>query len=104
MYGYDVRGTDPTIPRAVNEAKLKVIDKRRHQIDTLLASYKEETYHSQELRAELAELSARRLERYGLTTDARTQAQPRTSGAISHPAASGPRPIARGYTRTDRTR
>lgn len=56
---------DARIPRAVLASKLKAIDKRRAEIEALLAMKREsdiEPYHSQELRAELTELNNMRRE------------------------------------------
>ena len=50
------RGTDPSIPKQVLESKVKRIDKRRAEIESLLASYKDDDYFAQELRAEYAAL------------------------------------------------
>lgn len=57
------RGTDPTIPRQVLEAKLKVIDRRRHEIESLLATYtNEDSYHASEIKSEYAALGNVRAE------------------------------------------
>jgi hypothetical protein len=55
-----VRGVDSAIPRQVLESKLKVIDKRRAEIEALLAHASADSYQAQELKAERAGLGAMR--------------------------------------------
>lgn len=57
-----VRGTDPTLPRQVLESKLKVIDKRRAEIEAILAQTPADSYQAQELRAERVALASMRYE------------------------------------------
>lgn len=58
-----VIGTDPTIPKQVLEAKLKVIDKRRAEIEAYLnATANKDSYHAQEIKSEYASLGNMRAE------------------------------------------
>jgi hypothetical protein len=47
--------TDPTIPKQILEAKLKLVDQRRAEIEDYLATINPDldSYHNQEIRAEL---------------------------------------------------
>lgn len=56
--------TDPTVPKQILEAKLKLIDRRRAEIESYLSTVNvnTESYHHQELQAELATLGNQRLE------------------------------------------
>ena len=61
--------TDPTVPRAVLEAKLKLIDKRRAEIEALLKAMQNpahrprpDSFQQQELTTELAALNSARRE------------------------------------------
>ena len=57
-----VRGTDPTIPKQVLEARLKTIDKRRAAIEAALGQGTDDSYKAQELRAEDHALAIMRAE------------------------------------------
>jgi hypothetical protein len=55
------RGLDPTLPKQVLEAKLKVIDKRRAELEAVLNNgHLDDTYKAQELQAEYSSLGAMR--------------------------------------------
>jgi hypothetical protein len=56
--------TDPTVPKQILEAKLKLIDQRRAEIESYLTSVNvnTESYHHQEIRAELTALNTQRAE------------------------------------------
>jgi hypothetical protein len=72
-----VRGTDPTLPRQVLEARLKVIDKRRAAIELTLQIDPDRTsYQSQELEAERRELGDMRTEVEAALRPASSPARP----------------------------
>jgi hypothetical protein len=54
--------TDPTIPKQILEAKLKLVDQRRAEIESYLTSVNPnlDSYHNQEIRAELSSLNIQR--------------------------------------------
>jgi hypothetical protein len=56
------RGADPTLPRQVLAARLKVIDKRRAEIEVQLNHSQDDDYRSQELKAERQTLGDMRSE------------------------------------------
>lgn len=56
------RGSDPTVPRQVVESKLKVIDRRRAEIEAALSHGADDSYKAQELEAERRALGDMRAE------------------------------------------
>jgi hypothetical protein len=57
-----VRGVDPQIPKQVLQSRLKTIDKRRAEIETLLGQGNGGSYRAQELHSELEDLGNARYE------------------------------------------
>jgi hypothetical protein len=56
------RNLDPSIPNQILEARVKIIDRRRAEIEAELATAKEKDYRTQELAAERAALGSMRNE------------------------------------------